>query len=319
MNKRIFTGFLCLLVAGLCFAGGAREDTPTRLDVSYVISPFNLPQIVMKQRGMLEESFKEIGIEVVYHEINSGAKQSQAMAAGSLDIGGVMNSTSVLLARGAGNNIEIISAFSRPVGIFSIVASDPSIKSAADLAGKKVAGPKGTVLHQLLAAAMESEGLSMDDLEFLQMGLPQASSAMLSGHVDAALLAGSLAIRAEKSGAHIVLDAEGLISPKLVICAREGFADSYPELVQRYIECHRQALAWMREHLDQALEMGAAEQGISLEEARILYERTRFADSFEAEDIASLQDDIDFMLENRMLSKAMDPKSCFASSALSEL
>lgn len=316
MKKWMLTVLFGLVMTGLCFAGGESEEIPETLNVSYVISPFNLPQIVMKQRGILEDSFREIGIEIVYHEINSGAKQAQAMAAGSLDIGGVMNSTSVLLARGAGNRIEIISAFSRPEGIFSIVALDPAITSAADLVGKKIAGPKGTVLHQLLAAAMESEGFSMDDVEFLQMGLPQASSAMLSGHIDAALLAGSLAIRAEQSGAHIVLDAEGLINPKLVIAAREGFAQDYPQMVQRYVDCHREAVSWMQENLDQALEMGAKEQGISVEDAKTLYRRTRFTDSFGDKVIKSLKDDIDFLLENKMLAESIDPKSCFAPIAL---
>ena len=50
-----------------------------------------------------------------------------------------------------------------------------------DLKGKKVAGPRGTVLHQLLIAALIKEGMSVDDVEFLSMDQPAALSAMLSG------------------------------------------------------------------------------------------------------------------------------------------
>ena len=55
-----------------------------------------------------------------------------------------------------------------------------------DLKGKKVAGPKGTALHQILVAALNSKGMNINDVEFLQMDLPKAQAALLGGHVDAA-------------------------------------------------------------------------------------------------------------------------------------
>ena len=267
MHKIATCSAILFLTALVCFAGGTQEEGLTEINVSYVKSPFNLPSIVMKERGMLEKAFEEQGIEVRYHEITSGAKQAQAMASGSLDIGGVMNTTSVLLTNSAGNDVRIISGYSRPIHVFAIVSGNPEVRTIADLKGRKVAGPKGTVLHQLLAAALESEGMTMQDVEFLQMDLPQASTAMIAGRIDAALLAASLVINAQKSGAHIVTTADGLVSPKLVIAARGGFLDSHPEAAELYLQVHRESMAWIRENLDEALRIGAREQGISAEEA----------------------------------------------------
>ncbi len=62
-----------------------------------------------------------------------------------------------------------------------ILTNNNSIKSATDLVGKKVAGPKGTILHQVLISALDKEGLSMDDVEFVNMGIPEASAALSDG------------------------------------------------------------------------------------------------------------------------------------------
>lgn len=316
MQKIAACAAILFLSALVCFAGGTQEEELTEINVSYVKSPFNLPSIIMKERGMLGKAFAEQGIEVRYHEITSGAKQAQAMAAGSLDIGGVMNTTSVLLANSAGNDVRIISGYSRPIRVFAIVSGNPDVRSIVDLKGRKVAGPKGTVLHQLLAAALQSEGMSMQDVEFLQMDLPQASTAMIAGQIDAALLAASLVINAQKSGARVIATAEGLVAPTLVIAARGSFLDAHPDAAELYLKVHRESMAWIEENLDEALRIGAAEQGISVEEATQLYEWTQFTDALEAGDLAAMEDDVTFMLENDMLMEEVDPAACIAETAL---
>jgi len=308
---------MCLFVcaAGFTAAGGTQEAELEEINVSYVKSPFNLPLIIMKERGMLSAAFEERGIKVNYYEICSGARQAQAMAAGSLDIGGVMNSTSILLARSSRNDVRIVAGFSRPVNVFAIAAGDPDIRDIEDLKGKKVAGPKGTVLHQLLAAALLSEGLCMDEVEFLEMGLPQASTAMMSGQIDAALLAGSLLIKARENGAHIITTAEGFVTPKLVIACRGDFVDTHPEAVDLYLQVYREALAWIESHLEEALEIGAEEQGISMDDAAKLYNWTEFTAVLTEEDIRTMEDDIAFMVENGMLENPVNPKECMCETA----
>ena len=106
------------MTAGVAAAAG---DADKVLNISYVKSPFNLQSIVMKRQGLLEKELEPLGVKVVWHEITSGAQQAQAMAAGSLDVGGVMNTTSIQMARGEGNPIKIVAGVSRPTGVFAIV------------------------------------------------------------------------------------------------------------------------------------------------------------------------------------------------------
>ncbi len=315
--KRILITLLIIGVATASFAAGQTESSlPDTVHVSYVRSPFNLPAILMKERGTLEEAFAEAGVELKYHEITSGAKQAQAMAAGSLDIGGVMNTTSVILAKSNGNDVRIVSGFSRPANMFSIVVKDPEIETIEDLEGKKVAGPKGTVLHQLLSAALVSKGMEMGDVEFLHMGLPQSSTALMAGHIDAALLAGSLVIKAQNSGARVLTSAEGLVSPKLVIAARGEFVETYPPLVDIYTQVHTEAVAWMEANLERALKIGAEEQGISLADARQLYEWTEFTSSIIPRDLETMEEDITFMLNNKLIENTVEPDKIIVENAM---
>ena len=101
--------------------------------------------------------------------INSGAVQGQAMASGDLDFSAVMNTASLLMAAGAGNPIAVATGVAHPKEIFAIVGKPGETLSVKDLKGKKVAGPKGTVLHQLLVAALLKEGMTINDVEFVNM------------------------------------------------------------------------------------------------------------------------------------------------------
>lgn len=87
---------------------------PESISITYVKSPFNLQNIVMKERGMLEDAFKAEGVKINWRVINSGAIQGQAMASGDLDFSAVMNTASVLMAAGAGNPIRIASGVGHP-------------------------------------------------------------------------------------------------------------------------------------------------------------------------------------------------------------
>jgi sulfonate transport system substrate-binding protein len=297
-----------LAVAGLAAAGGAAA-LPKEIRISYAKSPFNLPLIVAVKRGMFEEAFAAKGVAVKFFDIDSGAKQAEAMAAGSVDIAGVINNTSILIAAGAGNDLKIVSGFSCPTGLFAIVVKDPSITKIADLRGRKVAGPKGTVLHQLLASALKSSRLSMGDVDFLQMDMASARTALLSGQVDAALLAAASVLSAKAAGARVLATGEGFVQPQLFVAARSAFLRDYPELVDLYVSVHRKALAWIKANPEDALSLGAKEQGISLEEARELAAASHFFADIGPAEVSALGEDVKFLLGAGMLSSSVDPKS----------
>lgn len=298
------------------FAGLAQAQAPEAINISYVKSPFNLQLMVMRQKQLLENEFAAEGIRINWHDITSGAQQAQAMAAGALDIGGVMNTTSILLANAGGNPVRIAAGVSRPAQTYAIMGRAGGPTTLADLRGAKVAGPRGTVLHQLLAAALVSEGMSLNDVEFVGMDLPAAQTALIAGHIDAALLAATLKINAEAAGATVIATADGLINPVLVIGVRQGFAEAHPEILERILRLHRDTTAWIAANAEEAIALGAEEQGISLDNAQKLASWANFTDSLRPADLDSIAEDMAFLIENDMMQGSVDVPALLLPGAL---
>ena len=114
MQRRFFLALslFAALATGSVQAQQQAQQTPLR--ISYVRSPFNLQLMVMKENGILQKHLTPLGLQAQWPEITSGAKQAQALASGDLDIGGVMNTASVLMANGEGNPVRIVAGVFAP-------------------------------------------------------------------------------------------------------------------------------------------------------------------------------------------------------------
>jgi NitT/TauT family transport system substrate-binding protein/sulfonate transport system substrate-binding protein len=309
---------LAALTAGSLPAAPKKEAVyPKIINVSYVESPFNLQIMVMRERRTLEDVFGEKGIEVRWHEINSGADQTQAMAAGSLDIASVINSTSVILANAAGNRVEIAALVSRPRRTFALMVGKDGPSGVRDLKGKTVAGPKGTVLHQMLVAALVREGISVQDVNFIQMGLPEARAALLSGQIDGALQAASLIIRDEEAGARALFTADGYLTPLLFTAVRPAFARQWPALLKLYLDAQAETYDWIAANTREAVSIGSRYQQISDEDGMKLFLWSGIASVMDPDDLPALEADVNFLYEQGMIDSRVNPAGFVLSSAYS--
>ena len=307
-----------LLAAALVAAFGAAHAAkmPETINITYVKAPFNLQNIVMKEKGLLEKAFEADGVKIQWRVINSGADQSLAMASGALDFSAVMNTASLLLGASAGNPIAVATGVAHPREIFAMVGKPGTDYQVADLKGKTVAGPKGTVLHQMLVAALKKAGLTMDDIKFVNMDPGAAMTAVVAGRVDAALVAAGGIIKANEAGAKTITTCEGLVEPNLVMTVRKAFAQEYPEAYAKVVQVHRDTWKWIRTHKDEALAIGAKAQGVSLADAQKLYDWSNFYDTLTLKDIDGLALDQRFLMEIGLQKKAVDVKSLVLPSAL---
>ncbi len=297
---------MLLLVALFALAAAPAFAADGQLTISYVKSPFNLQTIVLKERGFLEKELEPLGLKVNWPEINSGSKQAQTLASGDLDVPGVMNSTSLLMGAGEGMPLRIISGSAKPTGVFALLGRKGGPATAAELKGKTVAGPMGTVLHQLLVAVLKGEGMTIRDVQFVNMDIPQSFAALQSGKVDAALLAANMVIKAEAEGAVKLATAAGYLVPKLFVVSTESFVKDHPDRLRAVIAAHDKAWRWIVDNHDEAIALGAKVQGISIAEAEQLFAWSHFAQRVSQADIDSMADDMQFLLDNGMMRNTVD-------------
>ena len=312
----LMTAIAFTVCATLALAGCAdkkapeakKAAAPSSIKITYVKSPLNIPSIVDKNNQTIANSFAKTNTKVSFPDINSGAKQTEALAAGSLDICSALGGTSAILAASNGVDVKIIGTYSRAPKAFNIMAKDPAIKTTADLKGKKIAGPKGTILHQILIAALDKEGYKPGDVEFLSMGIPESVNAMMTGSVDVALVAGADVLRAQKAGAHIIANGENLVDATIVIAVSGKFLEQYPEAVKQYLAAHKENIAFMNANKAKAYEFTAKETGLNASDVELMAPWYDFDPTITDKDIIELEKTQDFLLKTGMQTNKIDIK-----------
>ncbi|MCP4102970.1 MAG: ABC transporter substrate-binding protein, partial [Lentisphaerae bacterium] len=207
-----------------------------------------------------------------------------------------------------GQNIKlnIIRAVCNPTGTLALMTTKPNIKSVKDLKGKTIVGPSGATLHQLLLAALLKNNMTIKDVNFIPMSLAETYNAMSRKDVGAVLLTTAEMLKAEKQGARVLTTAKGLMRPKLVVATSESFAQKHPEWVKRYIKIQDEAMAFIKNHKHEALELAAKDLGISYQDAEWLYNNTKFINTLDRDDIISLRKDIDFLYQQKLIPRKVN-------------
>ena len=288
-------------------SSAAPEFTVDKIGVTYVKSPLNVPSIVEKEQGIFTKAFEEYGLPVEYSNLTTGPEQTQALASGDIQFLYAVGATSVILSASNGADIKIISTYSRSPEAFRMFAGkDSKIQSAADLKGKKIAGPKGTILHELMVAYLATAGLTEKDVEFVSMGIPDAQAALVGGTIDCALLAGPTAYNMEKDGYKIVTTGKGLVDATIVVATSQSFYDKNPLLVKRFLEAQDQIASYMKENSEAILEMTAKETELSIDAVKEMYPMYDFSTEITDADITSMKKTEQFMKENAMIENYVD-------------
>ena len=281
------------------------EPSVDEVAVTYVTSPLNVPSIVERQIGAFADAFGD-GVEVTYSELTTGPEQTAALASGDIQFLFAVGATSVIMAAANGADIAIVDTYSRSPEAFMLVSGPDGPTTPAELAGRTIAGPKGTILHELLLAYLASGGLSIDDVNLVDMKIPEAQAALAGGSVDVALLAGPAAATMLADGYAMVTDGTGLVGATIVVATSRTFADEHPDVVRTFLEAHRAVLAYMDENPDEVLEMTAAETGLPLEAVRAMYPMYDFGWEVTETDLAAMEATQDFMLANDMIERPVD-------------
>ena len=302
MKKRKIIASIAALtfVIGMMTGCGAKatKSDISEINLTYVKAPLNVPSIIQKQDDLFGKEFSSDNIAVNFYEITSGPDQTAALASGELDVLHALGGTSALIAASNGVDLKIINTYSRSPKGFMILTNNDEIVSAKDLVGKKVAGPKGTILHQVLIAALNNEGYSIDDVEFINMGIPEASVALEDGSVDAALIAGPAAYKAVKNGSKVVANGEGLVDGIIVTAVSKEFAEKHPDVIERFIKVENETLEYINNNFDEAMEKVAEEVGLTVDEVKEMYDWYDFSIDITDNDIKSLEDTQKFLIDN---------------------
>lgn len=289
-------------------AAADAETSVDKLTVTYVTSPLNVPTIIEKDQGIFE---KELGVPVEYAELTSGADQTQALASGDVQVLYAVGATSVILSAANGADIKVLNMYSRSPKAFCMYSKDESLATPESLKGKTIAGPTGTNLHELLVSYLAQADMTLDDVNYVNMSIPDAKAGLDGGSVDVALLAGATAYNAEQQGYHLVADGEGLISALIAVATTQKFYDEHPDVIEKLNAAQDEIAAYMSDSQDETMETVAAALDLDVDAVKEMYGFYDFSTEITDADKEGFQKTADFMYESGMIENELDVNTLF--------
>lgn len=284
------------------------ETSIDKLTVTYVTSPLNVPTIIEKDQGIFE---KELGVPVEYAELTSGADQTQALASGDVQVLYAVGATSVILSAANGADIKVLNMYSRSPKAFCMYSKDESLTTPESLKGKTIAGPTGTNLHELLVSYLAQADMTLDDVNYVNMSIPDAKAGLDGGSVDVALLAGANAYNAEQQGYHLVADGEGLISALIAVATTQKFYDEHPDVIKKLNAAQEEIASYMADNQEAAMETVAATLDLDVDAVKEMYGFYDFSTEITDADKEGFQNTADFMYESGMIENELDVNTLF--------
>lgn len=289
-------------------AAADAETSVDKLTVTYVTSPLNVPTIIEKDQGIFE---KELGVPVEYAELTSGADQTQALASGDVQVLYAVGATSVILSAANGADIKVLNMYSRSPKAFCMYSKDESLTTPESLKGKTIAGPTGTNLHELLVSYLAQADMTLDDVNYVNMSIPDAKAGLDGGSVDVALIAGATAYNAEQQGYHLVADGEGLISALIAVATTQKFYDEHPDVIKKLNAAQEEIASYMADNQEATMETVAAALDLDVDAVKEMYGFYDFSTEITDADKEGFQKTADFMYESGMIENELDVNTLF--------
>lgn len=328
-----------LLTPVALFAGGGAEasdddagsETIATLEVGYMPILPVAQVFVMEGEGWTDEA----GLDFNLVRFQNGPAMVQALASGELDVM-FFGIGPALVARGRGQEITVVA--SNIIEQIALIArdnlaaywdeSDPAALFASFEEGEgskaRIATfPQGSVPDIVLRYWLRVElGVGFDALEIIPMGADQVQQALLAGNVDgASILEPVLTIVQERDPSTEVLTRANAMfpgQPGAVLAVRSQLIEENPEAVQRLVDLHVRATAFLQTNIERSAEHAVEFIGAGLVETATIEAALRSPSTNYMADPREIREPTrrmhDFQLETGSLAAPVDLDALFDTS-----
>ena len=212
-------------------------------------STFNL----VRARGELERRLARLGVKVSWAEFTSGPPLLEALAAGKVDVGEVGDGPVIFAQAKKAPIVYFGQSQPNPEAIALLVPKGSSIRSLADLKGKKLAFARGSSAVPFVVNALAKGGLKLSDVTPVYLQPPDGRVAFESGKIDAWAVWDPFYAAAQVGGkAQVLANGRGFTSFRIYFLANRDFAADNPSLLPLLINDLRGAGQWALKNPDQS-------------------------------------------------------------------
>jgi NitT/TauT family transport system substrate-binding protein len=188
LDRRRFLAALAAISAppllAACGSNGSEDPTTLRVGVLPIVGA--APLTLAVEQGL----FTAGGLTVTTEPVQSGAVALPALVAGDLDVL-FSNHVSTIAARSQNLDVVIIAEASRarPDNFAVVTLPDSPVRQPADLAGRTLGvNALNNIAPLTVSAVLGAEGITPEQLTFVEIPFPDMTNALANGRVDAAFL-----------------------------------------------------------------------------------------------------------------------------------
>lgn len=230
-------------------------------------------------RALLEASGALQGApyRIEWSEFGAASPLLEAVADGAVDVGGVGDAPFVF-AYAAGAPVQAIMAYrtgGSTASSVAVIAPEASpIRTAKDLAGRKVATVRGSVGHYLLIRLLQANRVDPASVRTIFLDPGASRGALSSGAVDAwSTWSPYVGYALLHDHDRMIADGQGLMSGIGFIAANRRSINGKSAALQDFARRLTRAFAWGRDHPDVWGTRIAAETGLPADVARDMARR----------------------------------------------
>ena len=220
---------------------------------------------VLKARQLLEQSFGELGVNVLWSEYPAGPQLLQALANDEIDFGTTGEAPPIFAQ--ARDNALLYVAWEPPApqSVAMVVPNASDIRTPQQLRGKRIALNKGSNVHWLLVQILEEAGLGLNDVKvvYTPPKYPLTASDYLAA--DAWMMWDPVLSAAEKSSTlRVLATGEGRVNNHQFYITRRQYAQQNEEIIAGIVAALVKTGKFIDRHRHEAAQLLASELGLDV-------------------------------------------------------
>ena len=264
--------------------------------------------VMAKQKEWVEQELAKAGeqdVVVKWVQVTNGPAANEALASGALDAA-ILGDTPALTGHAVGIDTILVGLASvGPKAWGLVVRKDSPIQTVAEVKGKKVATVRGGNVEELLALILQEAGLKMADIQFINLGGPDAGVALANKSIDAAITWEPFYTKFQSEGLTRTLrDGEGLESNLQPIIVLRKFATAHPEAVRALLQAIKRGGDAISANPEDAARDLAAASGLTREQMLLALSRFTWMPALTPEYVKELDRSVDFMRDEGFIREA---------------
>lgn len=269
------------------------------------------PLVALRASGKLEKVLAPQGTAVKWIEFVYGGPMVEAINAGDVDVGVVGSPPPILAQAGAAPAVVYLAAGARyREGYGIVVPAKSTVRSVADLRGKKIAFAKGSQGHLFVLQALADANLDPSAVQFAFLSYSDARAAFERGFVDAWAVPDPRYADVEvATGARTILKIGGLSAPQysFYIGPRE-FAQRHPGTLRTLFDTLSAQIADDLAHPAETASLLARNTGVPLPVWQKAISRLEWAVQYPIPDdvLRAQQNVADLAFRTRLIPRAVD-------------